>query len=133
MVGNLLVGSRVILLQVVHDRWVHRFHQFLYHVCGHQNFMNRVFTFFPVNATIIGIAANHYIYRTIHQGILIGIKLVNGFFTDAQLRCDFVHAYTADPISQKQIVRLLRYSFLYLHSFQIGDKTMETFFVTKVS
>lgn len=133
MIGDLLIGCRVVFLQVIHDRGIHRIQHFLHHIRSYQNFMNWVFAFFPVNATFIGIAVNYYVYHAIHQGILICIKLVNGFFTNAQLRCNFVHANTADPVSQKQIVRLLRYPFLYLHNFKIRGKTIKTFIVTKVS
>jgi uncharacterized membrane protein len=73
--------------------------------------------------------------------VLICKELVDGLFGNAQLGSDLIHRDRSDAIAAEQISRLRQYSLFYFHNMfclwsrdlRPERKTMETFYVVKVS
>lgn len=131
-----LKGMRMLFLHVEHQAGVHDPEGFHHHVHRQKYFMHRVFGPLVIERAAFGRTADFGGDHGIHQFVFIRIILVNGFFAHAEGRGDIIHAHAAQTILHEQVVRLLADPFGLVECSDfchIGRKTMETFYVTKVS
>ena len=127
---ELLKGSGVMFLEVVEHEGVRILQHFLQGFQRQEDLVN------GISSRFAEITAFHFVSLYLlfdHRGyhiVLIGEKLVDRLFGNAQLRCYLVHGNRPDTVATEQIGCLYQYAFFNFHW---DNKTTETINVTKVS